>query len=152
MHSKATTPARYVAALPADRRDAVRKLRATLRKHLPRGFEETMAYGMLAYVVPHRLFPAGYHCDPSQPLPFVSLASQKQYVSLYHMGLYGGPLLAWLRAEWPRHTAARLDLGKCCLRLRRLDQIPYRLIGELAARVTPAEWIETYRRALAGRR
>jgi Domain of unknown function (DU1801) len=152
MNSNATTPAAYVAALPSDRRAVVKKLRATLRKNLPRGFDETMAYGMLAWVVPHRLFPAGYHCDPAQPLPFIALASQKQYVSLYHMGLSGGPLLAWLKAEWPSHTEARLDLGKCCLRFRRLDLIPYRLVGELAGRVTPAEWIETYQRTLAAQR
>lgn len=146
MQSKAATPTAYLAALPPDRQGVVKKLRATLRKSLPKGFEETMSYGMLTWVVPHRTYPAGYHCDPRQPLPFISLASQKQYVALYHMGLQQPDLLAWFEAEWPRHTAAKLDLGKACLRLRDLDDVPYALVGALAARMTPAAWIEAYHR------
>jgi hypothetical protein len=146
MQSKAATPIAYLAALPLDRQGVVKKLRATLRKSLPKGFEETMSYGMLTWVVPHRTYPAGYHCDPRQPLPFISLASQKQYVALYHMGLQQPDLLAWFEAEWPRHTAARLDLGKVCLRLRDLDDVPYALVGALAARMTPADWIEANHR------
>lgn len=144
MQSNATTPAEYIAALPPARRAAVKKLRQMLRKHLPKGFKETMGYGMLAYVVPHSLYPAGYHCSPDKPLPFINLASQKQYISLYHMGLYDGPLLAWLKNEWPKHTDAKLDLGKCCVRLRQLDAIPYELLGKLAGRVTPQQWIKQY--------
>lgn len=148
MRSSAASPAEYIASLPTERRVAITKLRQVLRKNLPKGFEETMDYGMLAYVVPHSLFPAGYHCDPNRPLPFINLASQKQYVALYHLGLYQGPLLSWLEAEWPKHTDAKLDLGKCCLRFRKLDQIPYDLIGGLAARITPADWIDAYQGAL----
>jgi hypothetical protein len=129
----------------------MKKLRQALRKNLPQGFEETMGHGMLAYVVPLRLYPGGYHCSPDEPLPFINLASQKQYVSLYHMGLYDGPLLSWLEAEWPKHTAAKLDLGKCCLRFRRLDTIPYPLVGELATKMTPREWIGIYEAARARR-
>jgi len=151
MQSDATTPAAYVASLPPDRQAVVKKLRATLRKHLPKGFEETVGYGMLAWVVPHRLFPPGYHVDPSLPLPFINLASQRQYVALYHLGLYDQALLAWLEAEWPRHTSARLDLGKCCLRLRDLEAIPYALIGELATKLTPKAWIDQYQAARLGR-
>lgn len=151
MQSDATTPAAYVASLPPDRRAVVKKLRATLRKHLPEGFEETMGYGMLAWVVPHRLYPPGYHADPSLPLPFINLASQKQYVALYHLGLQEKALLAWFKAEWPRHTAARLDLGKSCLRLRDLDDVPYALIGALAARLTPRAWIAQYEASRKGR-
>lgn len=145
--SKAPTPTAYIAALPLERQGPVRKLRQVLKKHLPQGFKETMDYGMIAYVVPHALYPAGYHVDPKRPLPFMNLASQKQYVALYHMGLYHGPLLNWFRRTWPQHTDAKLDLGKSCLRLKKLDQIPYPLIGELAAKMTPAEWIAMYERS-----
>jgi len=148
----AKTPAAYIAALPPDRRAAIKRLRETIRSNLPPGFEETIDYGMIGYVVPHSLYPAGYHCDPTRGLPFISLASQKQYVSLYHMGLYDGPLLAWFKAEWRKHTAAKLDLGKCCLRLRGLDGIPYDLIGKLARRMTPRAWIEVYEKARSGGR
>lgn len=144
MQSSAATPADYIAALPEDRQPVIKKLRQVLKKHLPKGFSETMGSGMLAYVVPHKLYPAGYHCDPKQPLPFINLASQKQHVALYHMGLYDGPLLAWLKSAWPKHTDMKLELGKCCLRMKKLDQVPYALIGELAQQVTPAEWITIY--------
>jgi hypothetical protein len=151
MKSTATTPAEYLETLPPDRREAIGRLRRVLLENLPAGFEETIEYGMLAYVVPHRLYPAGYHCDPKRPLPFIALASQKQYVSLYHMGLYDGPLLAWFEAEWPKHTTAKLDLGKSCLRLKKPDQIPCALIGELATKMTPAQWIRAYETARKGR-
>lgn len=144
MKSEARTPAEYLLALPSERQAPVKKLRQVLRKNLPKGFQETMAYGMLAYVVPLRLYPAGYHCTPAQPLPFINLASQKNYVSLYHMGLYDGPLLTWLKAQWPKHTEAKLDLGKCCLRLKNPEKIPYALLGELATKLTPQQWIKVY--------
>ena len=118
-----------------------------LRKNLPRGFEVKIDYGMIGYVVPLSLYPAGYHRDPKRGVPFISLASQKQHVSFYHMGLYDGLLLAWFKAVWPKHTAAKLDLGKCCLRFRNVDEIPYGLIGELAGRMTPQQWIEVYEAA-----
>ncbi len=145
------TPAQYVDALPPERRAVVGRLRQLIDKNIPKGFESTIGYGMLAWVVPHKLFPDGYHCDPSLPLPFLSLASQKQYVSLYHLGLYDGPLLDWLRREWPKHSAQRLDLGKCCLRLKKLDQIPWALLGELVTKMTPAQWIEVYQASRQGR-
>ena len=144
MKSTAVTPAQYVASLPPERQAVIKKLRQVLKKNLPKGFEETIGYGMLAYVVPHTAYPAGYHCSPDKPLPFINLASQKQYVSLYHMGLYDGPLLDWLESEWPKHSDAKLDLGKCCLRFKKLDQIPYALIGKLAAKLTPRQWVKTY--------
>lgn len=118
---------------------------------LPEGFEETIDYGMLSYVVPHSLYPAGYHVDPKRPLPFIALASQKRYVSLNHMGLCDGPLLAWFRTAWPKHTKAKLDAGKCCLRLRNLVEIPNGLIGEPAGRMTPLQWIEVYEAARGNR-
>ncbi len=148
MKSQAATPDEYLAALPDDRRPVVTRLRAALRDNLPDGFVETMGSGMIAYVVPHSLFTAGYHCNPKLPLPFINLASQKQYVSLYHMGLVEGPLDAWLRAEWPQHSAAKLDLGRCCLRFKKLDAVPYDLVAALAAKMTPAAWIAVYQAAL----
>jgi hypothetical protein len=151
MRSTATTPTEYLETLPPDRREVIGKLRQVLLENLPEGFVETIEHGMLAYVVPHRLYPAGYHCDPQRPLPFIGLASQKQYLSLYHMGLYDGPLLTWFEAEWPKHTAAKLDLGKSCLRLKKPDQIPYALIGELAKKMTPAQWIRVYETARKNR-
>ncbi len=147
LQSEASTPADYIASLPDERRVVMKALRQSLRRNLPKGFAETMAYGMLAYVVPLRLYPDGYHCDPKQPLPFINLASQKQHVSLYHMGLYDGPLLRWFESEWAKKTDANLDLGKCCIRFRKLDQIPYALIGELARKLTPAKWIQIYEKA-----
>lgn len=152
MRSDATTPEAYLAALPEDRRAVVERLRDTLNSRLPAGFEERMGYGMLAWVVPHALFPAGYHCDPSLPLPFLNIASQKNHVALYHMGLYDGPLLGWLHAEWPRRSQAKLDLGKCCLRFKKLELIPYDLIGDLVARMTPQDWIAAYTEGLAAPR
>lgn len=144
MKASASSPAKYIAALPAERQAVIKKLRQILRENLPKGFQETIDYGMLAYVVPHRIFPAGYHCDPARPLPFINLASQKQHVALYHMGLYDGALRSWLEEEWPSHSDAKLDLGKCCLRFKKLDLIPYELVGRLAAKMTPEMWIEAY--------
>ncbi|OGQ25464.1 MAG: hypothetical protein A2138_12505 [Deltaproteobacteria bacterium RBG_16_71_12] len=149
MATKPDTPARYLASLPPERKAVVGKMRRAIAKNLPKGFEETIGYGMLAWVVPHRLFPNGYHVDPTKPLPFINLASQKGHVALYHMGLYAGPLLPWLKAEWPKHTKAKLDMGKGCVRFRRLDDVPYDLIGELASKMTPDQWIAAYRAARA---
>lgn len=148
MRSAAKTPTEYLDALEPERKAAVGKLHRTLTKNLPKGFAPTMAYGMITYVVPHSLYPAGYHGDPKQALPFISLASQKNYVSLHHMGLYDGPLLDWFTAEWKKHTDAKLDMGKCCVRFKKLDAIPYELIGKLAKKVTPAQWVATYEKTL----
>jgi hypothetical protein len=145
MTPKAATPEEYLADLPEDKQAAVSRLRTTLLEHLPRGFSETMAYGMLTYVVPHSLYPAGYHVNPAQALPFISVAAQKNFIALYHMGLYADPsLLAWFRDEYPRHSKTRLDMGKSCIRFKKPEQIPYSLIGELAAKITPQKWIGIY--------
>jgi hypothetical protein len=145
------TPVQYIALLPPDRKAVIERLRKVLRGNLPAGFEETIDYGMIGYVVPLSLFAAGYLDDPKRPLPFIALASQKQHVSLYHMGPYEGPLQDWFKAEWPKHTSVKLDLGKVCLRLRNLDEIPYELIGELARRMTPRQWIALYEAARGNR-
>jgi hypothetical protein len=144
MQSKATTPEAYLESLPDERRPVVTALREALLNNLPEGFEECMAYGMLGYVVPHSLYPAGYHCDPRQPLPFISLASQKNYISLYHMGLYEGELLDWFRGEWQKVSKKKLDMGKCCIRFKKPEDVPVELIGRLAAMVTPQEWVAYY--------
>ena len=108
-----------------------------------------MCYGMIGWVVPHSLFPAGYHCDPSKPLMLMSLVSQKGHISLHHLGLYGHrPLLEWLQDEWPKHSAKKLDMGKGCLRFKKPDDIPLALIGELASKLTPQAWVEIYENAL----
>jgi uncharacterized protein YdhG (YjbR/CyaY superfamily) len=145
MTSKATTPEQYLKELPADRKEAVNKLRDTIVNNIPNGFKETISYGMLGYVVPHSLYPGGYHCDPSLPLPFINIASQKNFIALYHMGLYSNPvLLKWFTAEYPKHSAGKLDMGKSCIRFKKPEHIPYKLIAELAKKVTVKDWIATY--------
>ena len=144
MQSKATTPKEYLDSLPADRKQAMTELRNVILKNLPKGFSEVMD-GMLVYVVPHSIFPAGYHCDPKQPLPFIGIASQKNFVALYHMAIYCDQnLLKWFTNEYGKHSKAKLDMGKSCIRFKKLDQIPFKLIGELAGKMTPQEWINKY--------
>ena len=134
-----------IATLPDDRKDAFITLRNTIKKNLPKGFEETVSSGMINWVVPHKAYPAGYHCDPKQPLPFLSLASQKNNISLYHMGLYGDPdLLKWFQDEWAKASTRKLDMGKSCIRFKKPDEIPFDLIGQLASKFSPADWIGRY--------
>jgi hypothetical protein len=149
MISKATTPAQYIKELPADRKEAFTNLRNTILKNLPKGFEECMGYGMIGYGVPHSKYPAGYHCDPKQPLPFVGIASQKHFIAFYHMGVYAMPeLLKWVTTEYPKHNKAKLDMGKSCFRFKKPEQIPLKLIGELMRKVSMKDWIETYEKKL----
>ncbi len=145
MTSTETTPELYLASLPEDRKAAMTKLRHIIVENLPSGFQEGMSYGMITFVVPHSLYPPGYHCDPKQALPFISLASQKNFIALYHMSLYANKeLLDWFEQEWPKHTSSKLDMGKSCIRFKKPELIPFDLIGELVSRVTPEEWIATY--------
>lgn len=126
----------------------MQKLREILQKHLPKGFEETLQYGMITYVVPHSLYPKGYHCKPTDALPFISIASQKAGIHLYHMGIYSDPdLLQWFTDAYAKACTTKLDMGKSCIRFKKLDQIPYELIGELAQKMTPQQWIERYESA-----
>lgn len=148
MSSNATSPDEYVAGLPADRREAVAAIRSAINKNIPEGFREGIAYGMIGWVVPHTLFPAGYHCDPTKPLMLISLASNKNYISLHHMGLYSGPLLEWFQTEWKTATPKKLDMGKCCIRFKKPDEIPFDLVGKLATKLTPQAWIEIYEKML----
>lgn len=149
MISKALTPEQYIKELPDDRRDAVKKLRDIVKKNLPKGFTEGMGYGMMGYSVPHTIYPAGYHCNPEQPLPFVSIASQKNFIALYHMGVYAIPELhKWFIAEYPKHIKKKIDMGKSCLRFKKPEDIPYKLIGELMKKVSVKDWINTYEKNL----
>ena len=149
MTSKATTPEQYLKELPADRKEPVTELRNVVLKNLPKGFKEVMSYGMLGYVVPHEIYPAGYHCDPRLPLPFINIASQKNFIAFYHMGIYAMPeLLKWFVTEFPKHSTAKLDMGKACTRFKKPKQIPYKLIGELVKKITVKDWIETYEKIL----
>lgn len=146
-----STPKQFIDSLPDDRRPAITKLRSTLRKHLPKGFKEEFSGTMLGYVVPHKLYPAGYHVDPAKPLPFINLANQKNFIGLYHMGIYADPaLLKWFTQSYQEQVSHKLDMGKSCIRLKKIDDIPYDLIAELAASVTPKDWIALYEKSIKG--
>ena len=145
MQSKALTPDQYVNELPADRKEAISALREIILKNLPKGFSEEMNYGYIGYVVPHSLYPDGYHCDPSLPLPFMAIASQKNFIAFYHMGIYAQPeLLKWFTTEYPKHNKAKLDMGKSCIRFKKPENIPYKLIGELDKKMKVKDWVEIY--------
>ncbi len=149
MKYEAKTPEEYIAQLPEERKEPFKKLRQTILENLPKGFEEVMGYGMPAYVVPHTIYTEGYHCDPKLPLPFINIASQKNFIAFYHMGIYSDPkLLKWFTEEYPNHVKNKLDMGKSCIRFKKMDQIPYLLLGELVSKVNPEEWIKTYERLL----
>lgn len=145
MRYEADSPEHYLEQLPEDRKHAITELRKVILDNLPKGFEEALGYGMLGYVVPHALYPAGYHCNPKDPLPFINIASQKNFIALYHMGLYADPkLLAWFQEEFPKHSSRKLDMGKSCIRFKNVEHIPFKLIGELVTKMNPAEWIALY--------
>jgi uncharacterized protein YdhG (YjbR/CyaY superfamily) len=145
MQSTATTVEAYVEALPEDRKTAITKLRKVILKKLPKGFKEEMSYGMIGYVVPHSIYPDGYHCNPSLPLPFLNLASQKNAISIYHMGLYANAtLMQWFTTEYAQQVQGKLDMGKSCIRFKKPEQIPYEFIGELVEKVTVKDWIGWY--------
>lgn len=149
MQSKASTPDEYFATLPEDRRDAMAQLRKVIKKNLPKGFQEVMNYGMPGYVVPHKIYPAGYHCDPKLPLPFLGLASQKNSINFYHMGIYADPkLLKWFTSEFPKHSKKKLDMGKSCMRFKKPEDIPFDLLGELVSKMSPQDWIALYEKNL----
>jgi hypothetical protein len=145
MQSSAITVQQYLEELPDDRKVAMLELRDVIVKNLPKGFSEGMGYGMMGYVVPHSLYPAGYHCDPKQPLPFMGIASQKNFIAVYYMGIYADPeLLSWFTSEYPKYSKKKLDMGKSCLRFKKPEEIPFELIGKLASKMTPKKWIEIY--------
>ena len=148
MKSTVQTPEDYIAGLPPDRQAAIHQLRGVINASLPAGFEERMSYGMLGWVVPHSLYPAGYHCSPELPLPFLNLASQKNFIALYHMGIYADDkLLAWFQEAYAQAIPTKLDMGKSCIRFKRMDRIPFDLIGELASKMPPSDWVGMYEKA-----
>jgi len=149
MQSEAKTPQEYVNILPKDRAEAINKIRQIINDNLPSGFEETMGYGMLAYVVPFELYPQGYHCDSNLPLPFINLASQKNFIALYHLGIYADKKLHdWFVEQYPKHCSNKLDMGKSCIRFKNINNIPYQLIGELVAKMTITHWIRLYEQGI----
>ena len=131
--------------IPEERKASVNQLRDTILKNLPNGFIETVSYGMISYVVPHTIYPKGYHCDPKIPLPFLSFASQKNSVNLYHMGMYANPeLYDWFVSEFPKFSTQKLDMGKSCIRFKKFNEIPFELIGELVKKIEVQDWIKLY--------
>ncbi len=149
MQSKATNVESYLNDLSEERKDVINQLRKVILKNLPKGFAEGISYGMIGYFVPHTIYPNGYHCDPKQPLPFLSMASQKNFIALYHMGIYMNPtLMDWFSAEFAKRVKGKLDMGKSCIRFKKMDQIPFDLIGELASKMSVDEWIACYEKAL----
>lgn len=148
MKIEANTVAEYLDAIPPERKAVVEKLLLVIEENLPIGFEKTMQYNMPGFVVPHEKYPPGYHVNPELPLPFISIASQKNFVAVYHMGLYADEdLLAWFTSTYPEHSQRKLDMGKSCIRFKNVEHIPYDLLGELATMITVDGWIESYERA-----
>src|SRR6188768_3427132 len=144
METKDLTFDQFLDSIPADRRNAMTQLRESIVSNLPPGFKETIRGPWISYCVPHSTYPAGYHCDPKQPLPFMSIASQKNFVAVYHMGIYASPkLLEWFVNEYPKHCKTKLDMGKSCIRLKKMEQIPFELFAELAGKMTVQNWIDT---------
>jgi len=149
MTSNAATVEDYLKSLPADRRVAINAVRQVILAHLPQGYEECMSYGMIGYVVPHRLYPAGYHCDPKLPLPYANLASQKNHMALYLMTVYGDPATAqWFRKAW-QAAGKKLNMGKCCVRFKKLEEVPLEVVGQVIARVPVANYIARVEKVLA---
>lgn len=145
MQYKANSPEEYINAIPEERKEAMQTLRKVILENLPDGFSEVMSYGMIGYVVPHELYPNGYHCDPKLPLPFMNIASQKNFIAVYHSGIYADKnLMDWFVGEYPKYVKTKLDMGKSCVRFKKIETIPMQLIGELASKMTPKQWIKLY--------
>ncbi len=145
MPTTATSPQEYVDSLPEDRKEAIQKLREVISENIPEGFEECINYGMIGYVVPHSIYPAGYHCDTKLPLPFMNVASQKSHIAVYHSGVYANEELSkWFQEEYGKRASTKLNMGKSCIRFKKPHHIPYDLIGELASKLTVQEWIDMY--------
>jgi Domain of unknown function (DU1801) len=148
MQSLATTVEAYIAELPIERQQAINELRKVIKKNLPKGFVEAISYGSIGYVVPHSIYPKGYHCNPTLPLPFFAIASQKNFVAFYHMGIYADSnLYTWFVTEYKKVVPTKLDMGKSCIRMKKLDQIPYALYGELVKKISVQQWIELYEKS-----
>lgn len=145
MKANGKTVVEILENLPQDRVKPFHKLHETIVSNLPKGFVPAISYGGLGYVVPHDIYPSGYHCKPIEPLPFAGIASQKNAIHLYHMGIYlDSQLLQWFITEYPKHTKSKLDMGKSCIRFKKFDEIPFELIGELMKKISVAQWINMY--------
>jgi uncharacterized protein YdhG (YjbR/CyaY superfamily) len=145
MQKNATSAEEYISQCPEDRQQALNQLRQAILSKLPAGFQEGIGYGMVGYTIPHRIYLAGYHCDPKQPLPFASFASQKNFIAFYHMGLYAMPeLMTWFMDEYAKVAKGKIDMGKSCIRFKKPDQIPFDLISELMSKISSQEWIHIY--------
>ncbi len=148
MQSKALTVDQYMKDLPEERKAPMQKLRNTIKEHMDPQLEEGMNYGMIGFYVPHSVYPGGYHCNPKDPLPFMNLASQKNYISVYHMGLYMKDSNEWFVNAYKEEMGKKPDMGKCCIRFKKIDQIPYDLIGKLTERISVNDWIQYYENTL----
>ncbi|WP_299116032.1 DUF1801 domain-containing protein [uncultured Winogradskyella sp.] len=149
MQYKADSPEDYISQLPEERKAPMTKLHNLIKEHMPKDLESGMGYNMPAYFVPKSIYPLGYHCKPFPPLPFINIASQKNFIAFYHMGLYAKKeLYDWFVAEYPKHAKYKLDMGKSCVRFKKVDDIPYDLIKELLGKMTVEEWITIYETAL----
>ncbi|MGY5255409.1 DUF1801 domain-containing protein [Sphingobacterium spiritivorum] len=145
---KADNLEEYIENVPPDRKTPVITLRENILKNIPEGFEETISYNMIGYVVPHSLYPAGYHCTPKLPLPFMNIASQKNFIAIYHMGLYAdSEINEWFRLAYTSLYNTKPDMGKGCVRFKKMDKIPFELIGELAGKISVQDWIDIYERS-----
>ena len=145
MKVKANSISEYLENIPAERKAVMQALISTINNNLPKGFKGQLNYGMPAWVVPHSIYPDGYHCNPELPLPFVNIASQKNFIALYHMGIYANPeLMEWFVSEYPKHCKRKLDMGKSCIRFKKIEEIPFELIAELSTKMTPKDWINLY--------
>ena len=135
----------YINELEEERKSVITKLRKVILENIPKGFEETINYSMIGYVVPHSIYPSGYHCDTKLPLPFINVASQKSHVAVYHMGIYAKEeLMNWFTSEYPKYSKRKLNMGKSCIRFKKMEDIPYQLIGELVSKMTVEDWINCY--------
>lgn len=148
MTTKSVSVKDYLASLPEDRQKIISEIREVISKNLPKGFEETISYGMIGYVVPHSIYPNGYHCDPKLPLPFINVASQKNHIAIYHMAMYDDKLRSWFETEWKKYSDKKLDIGKSCIKFKKPEDVPIKLIGELAKKIKPKEWIDYYESVL----
>ena len=149
MQVSGSTIDEYISNIPEERRAIFAQLRSAILTHLPKGMVKQMSYGMLGYVVPKTVYSAGYHCNTDLPLPFANLASQKNNISFYHMGIYADmELLAWFKKEYSKRCKYTLDMGKSCVRFKRIEDIPVGLIGELMTKMSTQDWIHLYEEKL----
>lgn len=149
MKIEAATIEEYFERIPEERKAPMKQLWQVVCDNIPAQFEPVLSYGMPGFVVPHSVYAAGYHCNPTLPLPFMSMASQKNFVAFYHMGLYADEaLMKWFVDAYPKHVKTKLDMGKSCIRFKKMDQIPYELLGQLMAKITAQQWVAIYEKAI----